>query len=170
MSQLLFHRILPDDHPQYVSPIKILKEGITYKTGTNLTYMNVGRSKSEILYKHRPVNAPEWLDFSKAIGVDLIQKYSKAFGFPVFTNKVLVFDGEIVNLIYDQQFYDNFSSSFEEAENFDTGLTLNELFGKYWSSMMLLDDYISTKKYNNPQVLIFKSIPKEIIKIVENNT
>lgn len=170
MSQLLFHRILPEDHPQYVSPIKILKEGITYKTGTNLTYMNVGRSKSEILYKHRPVNTPEWLDFSKAIGIDLIQKYPKAFEFPVFTNKILVFDGEIVNLIYDQQFYDNCSSSFEEAENFDTGLTLDVLFDKYWNSMMLLDDYINIMKYTNPQVLVFEPVPKETIKIVEKDS
>jgi|GEM_PF-1486462 hypothetical protein len=169
MSQLLFHRILPVDHAQYVSPIKIINEGITCKTATNLTYMNVGNIEPEIVYKHRPVNVPAWLDFSKAIGVDLTQKYSKSFVFPVFTNKIVIFDGDIVNLIYDQQFYDNCNSSFEEAENFYTGLTLNELFEKYWSSMMLLDDYISAKKYNNPQVLIFESIPKEIIKIVENN-
>ncbi|TVX94587.1 phosphoribosylamine--glycine ligase [Paenibacillus agilis] len=92
----------------------------------------------------------------------------KSFSFPTFTDKVLVFDGDISLSIYDQVFYEDLKDTDEEALNFDTGESIEHWVKLYWNSMMVLDEYKAKKPYPRPEILVFESIPQEIIKVQED--
>jgi len=129
--------------------------------------MNVGKVNPEILRRFRPSNTPDWVDFDKCIGVDLVKPSKRAFAFPIFTSKLMVFDQEITDLIYDQSFFEDCGTTFEEALNFESGRTLEELFKLYWDSIIPLESYLETQKYKKPQVVLFEPVPSDIIKIIE---
>ncbi|MCM3055708.1 DNA polymerase III [Caldifermentibacillus hisashii] len=167
MSNLLYHAYLPENHEHHVSLEEVMSGGIKYSTKSNNRYSNGGRVKFEITELLRPSNIPDWLNFKEAIGVDLSNRFSKSFCFPIFTDKILVFDGDISLSIYDQAFYEDFKDFDEEALNFDTGETIEYWVKLYWKSMMLLEDYLIKKPYSKPEVLIFESVPKEIIQVCE---
>jgi hypothetical protein len=158
---------LPENHEHHVSLEEVMSGGIKYSTKSNNRYSNGGRVKFEITELLRPSNIPDWLNFKEAIGVDLSNRFSKSFCFPIFTDKILVFDGDISLSIYDQAFYEDFKDFDEEALNFDTGETIEYWVKLYWKSMMLLEDYLIKKPYSKPEVLIFESVPKEIIQVCE---
>ncbi len=167
LSNLLYHAYLPENHEHHVSLEEVMSGGIKYSTKSNNRYSNGGRVKFEITELLRPSNIPDWLNFKEAIGVDLSNRFSKSFCFPIFTDKILVFDGDISLSIYDQAFYEDFKDFDEEALNFDTGETIEYWVKLYWKSMMLLEDYLIKKPYSKPEVLIFESVPKEIIQVCE---
>lgn len=167
LSNLLYHAYLPGNHEHHVSLEEVMSGGIKYSTKSNNRYSNGGRVKFEITELLRPSNIPDWLNFKEAIGVDLSNRFSKSFCFPIFTDKILVFDGDISLSIYDQAFYEDFKDFDEEALNFDTGETIEYWVKLYWKSMMLLEDYLIKKPYSKPEVLIFESVPKEIIQVCE---
>ncbi|WP_442601940.1 DNA polymerase III [Paenibacillus sp. KN14-4R] len=167
MNNLLYHSYLPEDHEHYVSKEEILTGGINYKTKSNNRYSNGGRVKLEETEKLRPVNILDWVDFRKAIGVDIVSRFTKSFCFPVFSNKILVFDGEISLSIYDQAFYEDLKDTDEEALNFDTGESIEHWVKLYWESLMTLEEYNAKKPYPKPEVLIFESVPNEIIQVCE---
>ena len=77
------------------------------------------------------------------------------FCFPIFVNKILVFDGDISLSIYDQAFYEDLKDFDEEALNFDTGENIEYWIKLYWDSVMTLEDYF------------IESVPKEIIQVCE---
>jgi hypothetical protein len=165
MEQKLYHALLPENNDHYVPLEEILNNGISYLTKSNLRYGNGGKVKQDITNKLKPVDLPMWVDFDKAIGVDLNNRFSTSVCFPVFTDKILLFDGEISSLIYDQAFYDDNKYTFEEALDFDTGEDIEHWIDKYWKSMVSLGQYIENKPFEKPEVLIFESVPKEIIQV-----
>lgn len=167
LSNLLYHAYLPENHEHHVSLEEVMSGGIKYSTKSNNRYSNGGRVKFEITELLRPSNTPDWLNFKEAIGVDISNRFSKSFCFPIFTDKILVFDGDISLSIYDQAFYEDFKDFDEEALNFDTGETIEYWIKLYWKSMMKLEDYLINKPYSKLEVLIFESVPKEIIQVCE---
>lgn len=167
LSNLLYHAYLPENHEHHVSLEEVMSGGIKYSTKSNNRYSNGGRVKFEITELLKPSNTPDWLNFKEAIGVDITNRFSKSFCFPIFTDKILVFCGNISLSIYDQAFYEDFKDFDEEALNFDTGETIEYWIKLYWKSMMTLEDYMEKKPYSKPEVLIFESVPKEIIQVCE---
>ena len=167
--QLLYHAYLPEDHQHFVSKEQVVQNGIQSTTKSNHRYGNGGRVKMEITDCLRPSHIPAWVDFREAIGVDLTNRFSRSFCFPVFTDKILVFDGDISLSIYDQAFYEDLKDFDEETLNFDTGENIEHWIALYWESMMTLNEYFSQKPYRKPEVLVFDPIPKELINICEEN-
>ncbi|WP_335926087.1 DNA polymerase III [Paenibacillus agilis] len=165
---MLYHAILPEDHEHYVPIHEVLKNGINHLTKSNYWYGNGGEVKLCLTNQLRPPGLPSWIDFKKAIGVDLKLHKPKSFSFPTFTDKVLVFDGDISLSIYDQVFYEDLKDTDEEALNFDTGESIEHWVKLYWNSMMVLDEYKAKKPYPRPEILVFESIPQEIIKVQED--
>jgi len=168
LSDLLYHAYLPGNHAHHVSLEEVMNGGIKYSTKSNNRYSNGGRVKFEITELLRPSSTPDWLNFKEAIGVDISNRFSQSFCFPVFTKKILVFDGDISLSIYDQVFYEDLKDFDEEALNFDTGETIEYWVKLYWKSMMTLEDYLIKKPYSKAEVLVFETVPKEIIQLCED--
>ncbi|EIT87439.1 hypothetical protein A374_00165 [Fictibacillus macauensis ZFHKF-1] len=167
MSNLLYHAYLPKNHKEHVSLEEVMSGGIHYATKSNNIYTKGGNIQFEVTELLRPSNTPDWLNFRQAIGVELTNSFSKSFYFPIFTDKIRVFNLDITYSIYDQAFYEDFKDFDEEALNFDTGETIEYWIKLYWKSMMTLEDYLIKKPYSKPEVLIFESVPKEIIQVCE---
>lgn len=167
LNNLLYHAYLPKNHEYHVSLEEVMNGGIKYFTKSNNRYSNGGGVKFEITELLRPFNTPDWINFKEAIGVDKTNRFYRSFCFPIFTDKILVFDGDISLSIYDQAFYEDFKDFDEEALNFDTGKTIEYWIKLYWKSMMTLEDYSIKNSYSKPEVLIFESVPKEIIQVCE---
>ena len=72
--------------------------------------------------------------------------------------------------IYDQAFYDDFKDFDEEALNFDTEASIEHWIKLYWDSMVTLEEYLLKRPYPKPEVLVFESIPKEIIRVCEEES
>lgn len=165
MEKFLYHILLPENHQCYVSVEEIKENGIDAATKSNNWYTCGGKVNLVITNNLKPFGVPNWVDFSKAIITDTIQIHTESFYFPVFTDKILVFNGEISSLIYDQAFYDDNKYMFEEASGFDTGKNIDQLIKEYWYSMNTLEKYILNKPYGKPEIIIFEPIPKEIIQV-----
>lgn len=170
MSLFLYHAYLPENHEHFISKEQVMQEGILFFTKSNNRYSNGGRVKIEETESLRPFYTPDWVNFKEAIGVDISNRFSKSFCFPVFTNKILVFDGEVSLSIYDQAFYDDFKDFDEEALNFDTGESIEHWIKLYWDSMVTLQEYLLKRPYPKPEVFVFESIPKEIIRVCDENS
>lgn len=167
MNGMLYHAYLPEGHEHYVSMEEIMSGGINHTTKSNNRYSAGGRVKLDVTERFRPLNTPNWVNFREAIGVDMVNRFTKSFCFPDFTSKILVFDGDISLSIYDQAFYEDLKDTDEEALNFDTGESLEHWVKLYWDSLMTLDEYKAKKPYAKPEVLVFESVPKEIIQLCE---
>lgn len=168
MNGILYHVYLPESHEFYVSKEIIMSGGINYTTKSNNRYSNGGGVELDVTERFRPLNTPNWVNFREAIGVEMANRFTRSFCFPEFTSKILVFDGDISLSIYDQAFYEDLKHTDEEALNFDTGESLEHWVKLYWDSLTTLDEYRAKKPYPKPEVLVFESIPKEIIQVCEN--
>ncbi|MCM3036846.1 DNA polymerase III [Bacillus pumilus] len=167
MSDLLYHAYFPESHEFHVSQQEVMNSGIKYSMKSNHRYSNGGRVKLEITENLRPSDISKWINFKEAIGADIINRFSESFCFPIFTDKIFVFDSEISLSIYDQAFYEDMKEFDEEALNFDTGETIDYWIEQYWKSMIPLKDYLRKRPYPKPEVLIFEPVPKEIISFCE---
>ncbi|UXC32470.1 DNA polymerase III [Bacillus safensis] len=167
MSDLLYHAYFPESHEFHVSQQEVMNSGIKYSTKSNHRYSNGGRVKLERTENLRPSDIPKWINFKEAIGADKINRFSESFCFPIFTDKIFVFDSEISLSIYDQAFYEDMKEFDEESLNFDTGETLDYWIELYWKSMIPLKDYLRKRLYPKPEILIFEPVPKEIISFCE---
>ncbi|MGJ8600956.1 DNA polymerase III [Shouchella clausii] len=163
----LYHSYLPESHEFHVPLEEIFSYGIKYNTKSNNRYSNGGTVKLEITEKLRPRETPDWIDFRKAVGVDLTNRFSKSFCFPLFTHKVLVFNGELSMNIYDQSFYEDLKETDEEALNFNTGRSIEYWIKEYWESMVALEQYFQKKPYPKPEILIFEDVLNQIIRVCE---
>ncbi|WP_369683863.1 DNA polymerase III [Salipaludibacillus sp. LMS25] len=164
---MLYHAFLPEKHQHYVPFKEIMEHGIKSTTHSNYVYGNGGSIDLETTEKLKPIKAPDWIDFTKTVRADIANQFSKSFCFPVFTDKILIFDGDISLSVYDQAFYDENKYTFEEALDFDTGETIEHWIKLYWDSMMTLEEYLIKRPYPKSEVLIFEPVPKDIIKICE---
>lgn len=165
MKELLYHVLLPKNHECYISVEEVRKNGINYNTRSNNWYTCGGKVNLEKTNDLKPFGVPNWVDFSKAIMTDMIQNHIESFYFPVFTDKILVFNSEISKLIYDQAFYDDNKYTFEETHRFDTGKNIDWLIREYWLSMTTLEEYLLNNPYDEPELIIFEPVPKEIIQV-----
>ncbi len=167
MTQILYHAILPANHEHHVSIQNVMSNGINFLTKSNNWYGNGGGVELQITEMTRPRNVPTWVDFKMTVGVDLAPHIPRTFFFPIFTDKILIFDGDISMSISDQAFYENNKYTFDEALDFDTGKSIEYWIKKYWDSMMTLEEYSNKLQYQRPEILVFESIPKEIIRVFE---
>ncbi|UHA72537.1 DNA polymerase III [Paenibacillus sp. 481] len=169
MSIFLYHAYLPENHEHHVALEEIMNEGIKHSTKSNERYSNGGAIKPELTKQLKPSGVPVWVNFEAVIGVDLFNRFSKSFFFPVFTDKIQVFNSEVSLSIYDQAFYEDLKDFDEEALNFDTGETIEYWISEYWKSMITLEEYLLKKPFQKPEVLIFETVPPEIIQVCEDN-
>ncbi len=164
---MLYHAFLPENHQHHVPFKDIMEDGIKSTTQSNHVYGNGGSIHLEITERFRPVGAADWIDFKNTVRANITNRFSKSFCFPVFTNKIKVFNSEISLNIYDQAFYEDLKYTDEEALNFDTGKSLEYWIKEYWQSMVSLEQYIEKKPYKEPEILIFEDVPRQIIKVCE---
>lgn len=163
----LYHVILSNNHKHHVSVEKVLNEGISPLTESNYWYGKGGGVQADLTEKLKPKKAPNWVDFKKAVGVELAPRGLKFFKISVFTDKILVFNKEYSDQIFNQVFFEDNKYTFEEALDFNTGESIEHWITLYWGSMMTLDEYKVSKPYLEPEVLVFEPIPKEIIQVCE---
>ncbi|WP_151208748.1 hypothetical protein [Paenibacillus yonginensis] len=77
MNGMLYHAYLPEGHEHYVSKEVIMLGGINYTTKSNNRYSNGGRVKLDVTERFRPLNTPNWVDFREAIGVDMVNRFTR---------------------------------------------------------------------------------------------
>jgi hypothetical protein len=170
LSSLLYHAFLPENHEHHVAREEIMRKGITHSTKSNNRYGNGGKVRLDITERLRPPLSPDWLHFEEGVGVDLTNRFSTSFCFPLFTDKILVFDGDISLSIYDQAFYEDFKNFDEEAIHFDTGKPIEYWIKHYWRSMMNVEDYLIDKPYSKPEILLFTPVPPNRIQLCDEST
>lgn len=146
-----------------ISPEKVLKEGLTHKTATRW-YSRGANFFPELTERYRPMNLPKWIDFKVAFGADLEPYEKPYYRFPVFSDKILVFNFDISSELfaYLEDKYDGGSGFLVE------GLpSKEELMKQYWKSMMTLSDYLKHKPFNKPELYIFEQVPAKLIDYIE---
>lgn len=121
----------------------------------------------KITEENRPSTIPSWVNFSRAIGVELEPSFRSFIYFPIFTEKILVFDSKISNQIFDyvELEYLKTEPDFDEEDYLSELIPLDILVKKYWSSMKTLKEYMSNQHFEKPEVLIFEPVPKELINL-----
>lgn len=155
--------VIHNDIDVNISPKIVLKEGLNHKTATKW-YSNSGNLFPELTERFRPANLPKWIDFKMAFGADLEEDEKPYYRFPVFSDKILVFNRDISSdlFAYMEDMYDGGSGRFVE------GLpSKEELMKNYWSSMNTLDEFLKSKPFNNPEVYIFEQVPAKLIDYIE---
>lgn len=155
--------IIDNDVVENISPQIVLKEGLNRKSSTKW-YSNNGNLFPELTERFRPANLPKWIDFNVAFGVDLEIFGKPCYRFPVFSEKVLVFNSDIASdlFAYIEDIYDGGTGRIVE------GLpSKEELMKSYWASMSTLDNYLKNKPYNNPDIYIFEQVPANLINYIE---
>lgn len=159
----LYHMVIYSDLYENISPQTFLKEGLNHKTSTKW-YGNSANLFPDLMEHFRPINIPKWIDFKVAFRVDLEVDERPYYRFPVFSDKVLVFNRDISSdlFAYIEDMYDGGNGRMIEGLPSKEDLTKN-----YWSSMNTLEDYLKNKPFNNPEVYIFEQVPAELIDYVE---
>ena len=102
--------------------------------------------------------------FNIAFGAELKQPAESHLRFPMFSDKILVFNKDISSdlFAYKEDQYDGGKGCFT------VGLPSKEdLIKQYWESMNTLDEYLKHKPYKNPQILIFETVPAKLIEFIE---
>jgi hypothetical protein len=156
----LYHRY---DHDLSISPQRVLKEGLNRRTATRW-YSRGANFFPELTEQFRPANLPTWLDFKVAFGADLEPYEKPYYRFPMFSDKILVFNFDLSSdlFAYLEDLYDGGNGHFVE------GLpSKEELMKEYWRSMIPLSEYLEHKPFNKPEVYIFVQVPGELIEFLE---
>lgn len=160
----LYHVIIRnDDLGEYFSPAIVLKEGLNRKTATKW-YGNSGNFFPDLTIRFRPANLPKWVDFNVAFGAGLEEYDIPHYRFPVFSDKILVFNRDIASDLfsYIEDIYDGGNGRIVE------GLPSKEdLMKNYWASMNTLEEFLKNKPYNNPEIYIFEQVPSKLIDFIE---
>ncbi|MEK5038391.1 hypothetical protein [Sporosarcina sp. FSL K6-3457] len=159
----LYHMFIENDSDPSISPQWVLKEGLNHKTATKW-YSNSGNYFPELTERFRPANLPKWIDFKVAFGADLKPYEEPHFQFPIFSDKIMVFNR------------DTGSNLFAHYEDklvggrgyFVEGLPSKEdLMKQYWESVHTLDEFLKNKPFNNPEIYIFEAVPAMLIEYIE---
>jgi hypothetical protein len=142
---------------------RVLQEGLNHKTAAGW-YSKSSDLFPELTKRYRPATLPKWIDFKVSFKADL-KEYEKPFyRFPIFTDKILVFNQDISSdlFAYIEDTYDGGRGFFVE------GLPPKEdLMKQYWESMNTLDEYLKNNPFNNPEVYIFEQVPAKLIEYIE---
>jgi len=102
--------------------------------------------------------------FNIAFGAELKQPAESHLRFPMFSDKILVFNKDISSdlFAYKEDQYDGGKGCFT------VGLPSKEdLIKQYWESMNTLDEYLKHKPYKNPEILIFETVPGKLIEYID---
>ncbi|WP_026673717.1 hypothetical protein [Alkalihalobacterium bogoriense] len=162
----LYHTIMEQDSHVYISPEIVLDEGLNNRTVTRW-YTNGGNLFPEITDRYKPINSPKWLDFKMALGADLVPPTKPYYRFSNFSNKILVFNGELSSDLF-AYIEDGYMEAEVGAGYFTEGLPSKEdLVKLYWESMLTIEEYINHKPYKNPEVLIFETVPAKLIEYIK---
>ncbi|MBT2682214.1 hypothetical protein [Bacillus sp. ISL-37] len=159
----LYHRVIKDDDDLGICPQRVLKEGLNRTTATRW-YSRGANFFPELTERFRPENSPKWIDFKVAFGADLEPYEKPYFRFPMFSEKILVFNFDISSDLFAhlEDLYDGGKGNFVE------GLpSKEELMKEYWKSMIPLSEYLMHKPFNNPEVYIFEQVPAGIIELMK---
>ncbi|MFL0583231.1 hypothetical protein ACH0B6_11690 [Solibacillus silvestris] len=160
----LYHVIIRnDDLGVYISPEIVLKEGLNHKTATKW-YGNSGNLFPDLTIRFRPINLPKWVDFKVAFGAGLEEYDIPHYRFPVFSDKILVFNRDISSdlFAYIEDIYDGDNGRIVE------GLPSKEdLMKNWWASMNTLEEFLKNKPYNNLEIYIFEQVPAKLINYIE---
>ncbi|MDQ0232626.1 hypothetical protein [Metabacillus malikii] len=159
----LYHMVIQNELGGNISPNRVLKEGLNHRTATRW-YSRGANFFPELTERCRPVNVPKWIDFNVAFGADLEPHEKPYYRFPVFSEKILVFNFDLSSDLfsYIEDSYDGGRGYFVE------GLPSKEnLMKQYWDSMLPLSEYLEQKPYNNPELYIFEEVPAKLISYIE---
>lgn len=112
----------------------------------------------------RPVNLPEWINFAVAFGVHLEMDEDPHYRFPVFSDKILVFNRDISSdlFAYIEDMYDGGKGRIVEGVP-----SKEDLIKDYWASLNTLEDYLKYRPFKNPEVYIFEPVPAKLIDYIE---
>lgn len=92
--------IIHNDIHENISPQIVLKEGLNYKTSTKW-YSKGANLFPDLTERFRPANLPNWIDFKVAFIVDMEVDESPHYRFPVFSDKILVFNRDITSDLFE---------------------------------------------------------------------
>ncbi len=154
---------IQNEFGENISSEKVLKEGLTHRTATRW-YSRGANFFPELTERCRPTNLPKWIDFKVAFGADLEPYEKPYYRFPMFSDKILVFNFDISSELfaYLEDKYDGGNGALVE------GLpSKEELMKQYWKSMMTLSDYLKHKPFNKPELYIFEQVPAKLIDYIE---
>ncbi|ATP40401.1 hypothetical protein CSE16_10265 [Solibacillus sp. R5-41] len=159
----LYHYIaINQDSNTFNSPNNALKEGLNHQTRTGY-YTNGGNLFPELTEKLRPTNVESWVDFNNAFGAQLGQPEQPYLTFPLTTNKILVFNRDLSSDLF-AYIEDQYMKQETGGGYFTVGLpSKEELVMQYWASMLILDDYLKMKPYKDAELLIFTTVPPELL-------
>lgn len=159
----LYHRVIEDIDDLGIPPQRVLKDGLNHRTATRW-YSRGANFFPELTERFKPENSPKWIDFKVAFGADLEPHEKPYYRFPMFSEKILVFNFDISSDLFAhlEDLYDGARGNFVE------GLpSKEELMKEYWKSMIPLSEYLKLKPFNNPEVYIFEQVPAKLIDFVE---
>lgn len=147
-SLFLYHLDIENDSD------RVLKKGLNHSTATKW-YSSSGKLFAEIDC-FRPAHLPKWIDFKVAFGAHLEPFEKPYFQFPMFSDKILVFNLDISSEL--------FAYLYEDVK----GLPSKEdLVKQYWESMHTLEEFLRYKPFNNPEIFIFEAVPAMLIEYIE---
>lgn len=163
----LYHYVgYEQDSRQYMNPHPALTEGLNIITKTG-RYTNGGRLFPEITERYRPKSAQTWIVFDQAVGAEFTKPSTPYLKFPVFTHHIYIFNREISGDLF-AYIEDDYMKAETGGGYFTVGLPSKEdLVKQYWESMISLEDYCATKPYENPEILIFDTVPPELLEYIE---
>ncbi|WLR57367.1 hypothetical protein LC048_11215 [Mesobacillus subterraneus] len=131
----LYHIVIENDDDLSIAPQRVLKEGLNRSTATRW-YSRGANFFPDLTERFRPVHAPSWLDFKIAFGADLEPYEKPYFRFPVFSDKILVFNLDISSDLFAhlEDLYDGGKGHFVVGPSIKGGLN-ERILEKYDSSV-----------------------------------
>ncbi|MCJ8007237.1 hypothetical protein ACFFF5_07000 [Lederbergia wuyishanensis] len=159
----LYHMVIHNDIDVNISSQTVLKKGLNHTTATKW-YSNSGNLFPELTDRFRPENLPKWIDFKVAFRADLEGYEKPYYRFPVFSDKILVFNFDISSdlFAYIEDMYDGGRGRFVEGVP-----SKEDLMKQYWASMNTLDEFLKNKPFDNPELYIFEPVPANLIDYIE---
>ncbi|PAD67532.1 hypothetical protein CHH83_18430 [Bacillus sp. 7586-K] len=162
----LYHAVIEQNSDIHISPQNSLDSGLSIRTAT-WRYTNGGDLFPEITELLRPATSPKWLDFKIAFGAELVPSAKPYFRFPLFSDKIFVFNQELSDDLF-AYVEDEYMKAETGGGYFTKGLpSKEELVKQYWESMMTVDGYLKEKPYKEPEILIFEQVPKTLLEYIK---
>ncbi|MEC2076333.1 hypothetical protein [Metabacillus fastidiosus] len=161
----LYHMVIGEkDSDINIIQQNALSKGLSRRTGSRWYGNGGGGLFPELTERFRPANSPKWIDFNIAFGADLEPFEKPCLRFPIFSDKILVFNRDISTDLFGYM-----EDQYDGGKGYYTvGLPpIEDLIVQYWESMTTLDEYFKHNPYNDPEVLIFETVPGKLIEYIE---
>ncbi|SDI43534.1 hypothetical protein SAMN05192534_1523 [Alteribacillus persepolensis] len=144
---------------------RVMKNGLHSKTTSMFLGCGGGGGLFPgLIHRIQKGNVDKYLDFEQAVEAKFSPyNFKKYVYFPAFTKRIYVFDKEITTDLF-TYIEDEYMREFEGKGIIEPGFpSKEELMQKYWKSKVHIDDYLDNKPYQNPEVLVFESIPASLL-------